>query len=125
MGSEKEKEKNRQSFLIAPNTISKISQQVRKPSFLTKIVLHPDGHQKVTVNFCDFKTLGRFFLNMASSNENSPDKHYGVYTPPRNDDLPEDAEALNKRQLKEREDKTTYEAKLRQRIMKKIQKTNL
>jgi len=30
---------------------------------LTKIVLHPDGHQKVTAFFCDFKTLGRFSLN--------------------------------------------------------------
>jgi hypothetical protein len=37
--------------------------QVRKSSFLTKIVLHPDGHQKVTAFFCDFKTLGRFSLN--------------------------------------------------------------
>ena len=37
--------------------------QVRKSSFLTEIVLHPDGHQKVTAFFCDFKTLGRFSLN--------------------------------------------------------------
>ena len=58
---------------------------------------------------------------MASSNENSPDKHCGVYTPPRNDDLPQYAEASNKRQLKEREDETTYEAKLR-RIMVELSK---
>jgi len=51
---------NQKSFLIAPNTILKIPPQVRKPSFLTKIVLHPDGHQKVTTFFCDFETLGRF-----------------------------------------------------------------
>jgi hypothetical protein len=36
------------------------SRQVRKSSFLTKIVLQPSGHEKVTVNFWDFKTLGRF-----------------------------------------------------------------
>jgi len=58
---------------------------------------------------------------MASSNENSPDIHFGVYTPPRNDDLPQYAEASNKRQLKEREDETTYEAKLR-RIMVELSK---
>lgn len=28
--------------------------------FLTPIVLHPDGHQKVTANFGDFKILVRF-----------------------------------------------------------------
>jgi len=54
---------------------------------------------------------------MASSNENSPDKHYGVYTPPRFLELPEYTEASNKRQLKEREDERIYRAKLRQKIV--------
>ena len=54
---------------------------------------------------------------MASSNENSPDKHYGVYTPPRFLELPEYTEASNKRQLKEREDERIYRAKLRQTIV--------
>ena len=54
---------------------------------------------------------------MASSNENSPDKHYGVYTPPRFLELPEYTEASNKRQLKDREEERHYRAKLRQTIV--------
>ena len=48
------------SFPPAPGTISEIPRQVRKSPFLTKIVLHPDGHRNVTAFFCDFKTMGRF-----------------------------------------------------------------